>query len=268
MFSYYDMVKASTTTTGTGSVTISSAVSPFRSFSVVSDGATIRYLILDANGEWERGYGIYTSSTGILTRNLECSSTGSLIILSGSATVQNVVGSSDLGSGSRLIKFYSITNQASLVISDAFSTAFNDYEIVIKGYTSTNGGSLRASFSTDGGSSYLTGMDYGDLFNTTPSGASGSQSASGSSSMAVFPDVPNTSNFICVSTLRLYDVNGSRFKRCVQTASLPNTTHPCLIFNSACQIRSTSAINAIKLYDPANGSVSWTLSAKVYGLVD
>lgn len=99
-FSYYDMVKASTATTGTGSITVGSAVSPYRAFSgVVADGATLRYLIFDASGAWERGYGTYTSSTGVLTRNLECSSTGSLISLSGSATVENVAGAADFAAG-------------------------------------------------------------------------------------------------------------------------------------------------------------------------
>ena len=99
-FSYYDMVKANTVTTGTGSITVGSASSPYRAFSgVVADQATIRYLILDANGAWERGYGTYTSSTGVLTRNLECSSTGSLISLSGGATVENVVGADDMALG-------------------------------------------------------------------------------------------------------------------------------------------------------------------------
>lgn len=100
MFSYYDMVKSTTTTSGTGSLVVGAASSPYRAFSgVVADGATIRYLILDANGAWERGYGTYTSSTGVLTRNLECSSTGSIISLSGSATVENVVGSADFAAG-------------------------------------------------------------------------------------------------------------------------------------------------------------------------
>lgn len=97
MIHYYDMVKAYTATTGTGSVTVGSAVSPYRPFSgVVDDGALIRYLILDGASAWERGYGVYNSGTGVLTRILECSSTGALLNLSGSATVENVMGADDI----------------------------------------------------------------------------------------------------------------------------------------------------------------------------
>lgn len=99
MFSFYDMVKASTATSGSGSITVGAAVSPYRAFSgIVADGATVRYLILDGTA-WERGYGVYTSSTGVLTRNLECSSTGSLLSLSGSATVEIVFGAADANEG-------------------------------------------------------------------------------------------------------------------------------------------------------------------------
>lgn len=97
MFLFYDMVKASTATTGTGSVTTGSAVSPYRAFSgVVANNAQVRYHIADGSA-WERGWGVYNSSTDVLTRNLEYSSTGSLLNLSGSATVEIVIGAPDIG---------------------------------------------------------------------------------------------------------------------------------------------------------------------------
>lgn len=97
---FYDMVKAVTATTGTGAVTLGAAVAPYRAFSgVVADAAPIRYLIVDGSSAWERGYGVYTSSSGVLTRNLECSSTGSLLNLSGAAVVEIVCGAADLNQG-------------------------------------------------------------------------------------------------------------------------------------------------------------------------
>jgi hypothetical protein len=85
----YNLVRVSTATTGTGTVTLGGAVANYLTFAQggVATGATVRYGILDANGAKEVGHGVYTLSGLTLTRVLENSSTGSLINLSGSAQV-------------------------------------------------------------------------------------------------------------------------------------------------------------------------------------
>ncbi len=65
-----DRVRETTTTTGTGTVTLGGAVSGFQSFSVIGNANTTYYTIVDAiAGSWEVGIGTYTSSGTTLSRD-------------------------------------------------------------------------------------------------------------------------------------------------------------------------------------------------------
>ena len=83
-----DRVQETTTTTGTGTVTLAGAVTGFQSFSVIGDGNTCYYAITSGN-DWEVGLGTYTASGTTLSRDtiLESSNTGSAITLSGTSNV-------------------------------------------------------------------------------------------------------------------------------------------------------------------------------------
>lgn len=82
---FYDRVRASTGTTGNGSLVMGAAVSGYQPFSVVTDGDTVPYVIEDGSA-WEIGEGVWTASSSTLTRMLGSSSTGSLLSLTGRAT--------------------------------------------------------------------------------------------------------------------------------------------------------------------------------------
>ena len=78
-----DRVKETTTTTGTGAISLGGAVTNFQAFSsVLSDADTTYYGIVDvANSEFEVGLGTYASGTNTLTRTtvLESSNSGSAV---------------------------------------------------------------------------------------------------------------------------------------------------------------------------------------------
>jgi len=98
MVTLVNRAKMSTSTTGTGTITLGSAESGYRSFADagVSDGNTVRYVIEDGTA-WEIGTGTYTASGTTLSRTVsESSNSDSAIDLSGSAVVYITTAASDI----------------------------------------------------------------------------------------------------------------------------------------------------------------------------
>ena len=87
-----DRVKETTTTGGTGTVTLAGAVAGFQSFSAIGNGNSTYYTITDAtNGTWEVGIGTYTSSGTTLSRDTVLSnSAGNTSRINFSSGTQNV----------------------------------------------------------------------------------------------------------------------------------------------------------------------------------
>ena len=86
-----DRVKETTTTTGTGTITLAGAVTGFQSFAAVGNGNTTFYTIADQSGSnWEVGVGTYTSSGTTLSRDTVLSSSNSGSLVNFSAGTKNV----------------------------------------------------------------------------------------------------------------------------------------------------------------------------------
>ena len=78
-----DRVKETSTTTGTGTITLAGAVAGFQAFSAIGNGNVTYFAIVDnATGAWEVNYGTYSTSGTTLTRNnppLSSSNAGALV---------------------------------------------------------------------------------------------------------------------------------------------------------------------------------------------
>jgi hypothetical protein len=86
-----DRVKETTTTTGTGTVTLLGAATGFQSFAVVGDTNTTFYTIAGQTGnEWEVGVGTYASSGTTLARTTVLSSSNSNSAVNFSAGTKDV----------------------------------------------------------------------------------------------------------------------------------------------------------------------------------
>ena len=91
MFVLADRVKETTTTTGTGTVTLLGASTGYQSFSVIGDANTTYYTIAGQTGsEWEVGIGTYTSSGTTLARTTVISSSNSGALVNFSAGTKDV----------------------------------------------------------------------------------------------------------------------------------------------------------------------------------
>jgi len=129
-----DRVKDSTTTAGTGTVTLSgTAPTGYQNFSVIGNGNTTYYTIAgQGTSEWEVGIGTYTSSGTTLSRDtvLASSNSGSLVVFSaGTKDVfvtypaeRTIMGG---GGGQGAI----IVNQTNLTASYTIATGTNGFSV-------------------------------------------------------------------------------------------------------------------------------------------
>lgn len=85
-----DRVKETTTTTGTGTITLAGAATGFQSFAAIGNGNTTYYAI-SGGSQWEVGIGTYTSVGTTLSRDTVIASSSAGALVSFSAGTKDVI---------------------------------------------------------------------------------------------------------------------------------------------------------------------------------
>lgn len=124
-----DRVQETTTTTGTGTITLAGASTGFQSFAAVGNGNSTFYTIADASGSsWEVGIGTYTSSGTTLSRDTVLSSSNAGSLVNFSAGTKNVFVTFPASS-----TYYALNNTtisiSSVIPSDVNATALGPITI-------------------------------------------------------------------------------------------------------------------------------------------
>ena len=185
-----DRVKETTTTTGTGTLTLLGAVSGFQAFSVIGDTNTTYYAIVHQSAnEWEVGIGTYGTGGATLARTTILSSTNS------DAAV-------DFSSGTKDVF---VTYPADKAVYVSASPAFIDVSVggALTGVSATFTNHVSANtlgvvgITSIGGSLVGTSATFGDHVSVSSFAATGIVSVGGSfiGTSATFKDHVSVSSF-------------------------------------------------------------------------
>lgn len=168
----FNRVRMATATTGTGTMTLGSAVTGYQTFANdgVADGDVVRYIIEDTGNAWEIGYGTYSTTGPTLTRNLVKSSTGALLNLSGGAEVFSDAVKQDLKFQWEYISKSTLSGASTYEFTAFDPVRYDTYLFEFENLLpSSDDKELRGRSSTNGGSTWDSGSN-----NYYDSGASGS----------------------------------------------------------------------------------------------
>ena len=162
-------------------------------------------------------------------------------------------GNGGAGGGWRPLQSQDASNDASIDITGMLNT-YSAFNIIITNMYPASGSSLLTQFSTDGGSSFLSGATDYEFDNyvsySYPTGAGQSSSISGSSSMTIAPSITNDSTGKAYSgQIWIYDPGATGHAKCNSIGIWKNTsnyyTHSRM--GGVCDAN-TTAVNAITLY--------------------
>ncbi|MBF9042941.1 hypothetical protein HKCCE4037_06365 [Rhodobacterales bacterium HKCCE4037] len=212
MVKLFNMAAMTTATTGTGTMTLGSAVAGFQSFAAAGavDSDQLRYRIKDGDN-WEVGVGTYTASGTLLSRSpSESNNGGSAISLSGSAEVYAVALAEDIAGGSSTVP---LTSGSSQVFS-GIPSGVNWLKLLFSSASATSTFDLRAQLGTSGG---LIGSGY--------DGAVGNRAGQSSSSSEILL-MENTVSAGSSMSLAVYFERDEDNKWVWSVLSTPNATIP------------------------------------------
>ena len=149
MVKLVNRAKMTTATTGTGTITLGSAVDGFQTFTAagVANGDTVRYCIEDGTSSFELGSGVFTASGTTLTRVVsESSNSNNAINLSGDAIVFITAIAADIQPTTFTTTVFTATaNQTTFSVSYTvgFVEVFlNGSKLSAADFTATNGTSV------------------------------------------------------------------------------------------------------------------------------
>ena len=149
MVTLVNRAKMSTSTTGTGTITLGSAETGYQTFADagVANGDVVRYVIEDGN-DWEIGSGTYTATGTTLSRTVsESSNADAALNLSGSAVVFITAAAGDVFQGELFAESYDGTSTkptasgTNTIAIGVNAYAVNEYSIAIGRNASAQGGS-------------------------------------------------------------------------------------------------------------------------------
>lgn len=165
MVTLANRVKVDTATTGTGTVTLGTAVDGYQTFAAagVADGDTVRYVIEDAGNAWEIGSGVFDATAGTMTRVVsESSNSGSAINLSGAATVFLTVTAEDLIYANETTTTFTATS-GQTTFTDTYTVGL--VQVYLNGVRLIEGTDYTATNGTD--VVLATGATAGDIVQVT-----------------------------------------------------------------------------------------------------
>ena len=149
MVKLVNRAKMTTATTGTGTITLGSAVDGFQTFTAagVVNGDTVRYCIEDGTSNFELGSGVFTASGTTLTRVVsESSNGGNAINLSGDAIVFITAIAADIQPTTFTTTVFTATaNQTTFSVSytvNFVEVFLNGSKLSAADFTATNGTSI------------------------------------------------------------------------------------------------------------------------------
>ena len=235
-----DRVRESTNTAGTGTLTLGGAVGGFQGFSVIGDGNTTYYAIVDVTtGAWEVGVGSYTLSGQTLSRDtvLESSSGGTLVNFT--SNIKDVFCTYPAEQSVTLNDVQTLTNKTINLTNNTLVATSAQLAAALTDETGT--GSVVFSASPA-----LTGTP------TAPTAAAGTNTTQIASTAHVFAERANT------ATLTNKTISGSNNTLSnIGNASLTNSS---ITFGSTAQAlgSTVSALNGVSIGDTTASTGAFT----------